>query len=258
MALNFGKGNRSIAFAPTAAFPLNANSYFEDYDLALAAARSAKPAGDTTTKYYFGQEIAVAQMIDSVPQSAKLYIIAPEIVDGAVIGTLQEVGSATLGDDKSIELVDGVLSVKDFGKRYYKYVAETEEQPAHYELTSVDADNVWAAGLEPKVVKEGDELVIGWFEPNPTTAEGVQDQVVVVQGEVAQAKQDIDAIEENIDVVEENLAKAEEKIDSINDRLTDICRPLFVCSIPKNGPNSGEWSLFLYMDIIQSLNDLSL
>ena len=32
MALNFGKGNRSIAFAPTAAFPLNANSYFEDYD----------------------------------------------------------------------------------------------------------------------------------------------------------------------------------------------------------------------------------
>ena len=219
MALNFGKGNRSIAFAPTAAFPLNANSYFEDYDLALAAARSAKPAGDTSTKYYFGQEIAVAQMIDNVPQSAKLYIIAPEMVDGAVVGTLQEVGSATLGDDKSIELVDGVLSMKDFGKRYYKYVAETEEQPAHYELTSVDADNVWAAGLEPKVVQEGDELVIGWFEPNPTTAEGVQDQVVAVQGEVAQAKQDIDAIEENIDVVEENLAKAEEKIDSINDTL---------------------------------------
>lgn len=219
MALNFGKGNRSIAFAPTAAFPLNANSYFEDYDLALAAARSAKPAGDTSTKYYFGQEIAVAQMIDNVPQSAKLYIIAPETVDGAVVGTLQEVGSATLGDDKSIELVDGVLSVKDFGKRYYKYVAETEDEPAHYELTPVDADNVWAAGLEPKVVKEGDELVIGWFEPNPTTAEGVQDQVVAVQGEVAQAKQDIDAIEENIDVVEENLAKAEEKIDSINDTL---------------------------------------
>ena len=54
MALNFGKGNRSIAFAPTAAFPLNANSYFESYDLALAAALTAKPAGDTTTKYYFG------------------------------------------------------------------------------------------------------------------------------------------------------------------------------------------------------------
>ncbi|MBE5925562.1 MAG: hypothetical protein E7270_01015 [Lachnospiraceae bacterium] len=67
MALNFGKGNRSIAFAPTAAFPLNANSYFESYDLALAAALTAKPAGDTTTKYYFGQEIAVAEMIDNVP-----------------------------------------------------------------------------------------------------------------------------------------------------------------------------------------------
>jgi hypothetical protein len=174
MALTFGKGNRSIAFAPTAAFPLNANSYFESYDLALAAARTAAPAGDTNTKYYFGQEIAVAEMIDNVPQSAKLYIIAPEEVDGAIVGTLQEVGSATDGDGKSIELVDGVLSVKDFGKRYYKYIAEEGEVAAHYELTVVDGENAWSAGLEPKIVKEGNEFVIGWFEPNPTTAEGVQ------------------------------------------------------------------------------------
>ena len=212
MALTFGKGNRSIAFAPTAAFPLNANSYFESYDLALAAARTAAAAGDTNTKYYFGQEIAVAEMIDNVPQSAKLYIIAPETVDGVVRGTLQEVGSATDGDGQSIELVDGVLSIKGFGTRYYKYVAETEDVAAHYEPVDVDDEHVWAAGLEPRVVKEGDEYVIGWFEPNPTTVEGVQDQVVAVQGDVEQAKKDIDA-------VEENLVKAEEKIDSINDTL---------------------------------------
>lgn len=210
MALNFGKGNRSIAFAPTAAFPLNANSYFESYDLALAAALTAKPAGDTTTKYYFGQEIAVAEMVDNVPQSAKLYIIAPEAQeDGSVVGTLQEVGSATDGDGKSIELVEGVLSVKDFGKRFYKYIAATETEEAKYELVEVSESNPWKSGLQPRIDAEGN---IAWYEPNPTTIEGVQDQVTGIQGDVEQAQQDIDA-------VEENLVKAEEKIDSINDTL---------------------------------------
>lgn len=210
MALNFGKGNRSIAFAPTAAFPLNANSYFESYDLALAAALTAKPAGDTSTKYYFGQEIAVAEMVDNVPQSAKLYIIAPETQeDGSIAGTLQEVGSATDGDGKSIELVEGVLSVKDFGERFYKYIAATETEEAKYELVEVSESNPWKAGLQPRIDAEGN---IAWYEPNPTTIEGVQDQVTGIQGDVEQAQQDIDA-------VEENLVKAEEKIDSINDTL---------------------------------------
>lgn len=216
MALNFGKGNRSIAFAPTAAFPLNANSYFESYDLALAAALTAKPAGDTTTKYYFGQEIAVAEMIDNVPQSAKLYIIAPEVQeDGSVVGTLQEVGSATDGDGKSIELVDGVLSVKDFGKRYYKYVAAVEGgEAAHYEVTEG-----WVAGLEPKVVLEGEDLVIGWYEPNPTTVEGVKDQVVEVQGEVEQVKEDVNSLDEILNGTEENPGGLVGTVNDINETL---------------------------------------
>lgn len=207
MALNFGKGNRSIAFAPTAAFPLNSNSYFESYDLALAAALTAKPAGDTTTKYYFGQEIAVAEMVNNVPQSAKLYIIAPTVdAEGNVVGTLNEVGSATNGDNASIELVDGVLSVKDFGKRYYKYVAAVEGgAAAHYEITEG-----WVANLEPRVVEENDELVIGWFEPNPTTAEGVKDQVVEVQGEVEQVKDDVKGLEDLLNGTEEAPGLIEE------------------------------------------------
>ena len=124
-------------------------------------------------------------------------------------GNIEEVGSATLGDNKSIELNGGVLSVKDFGKRFYKYVAATETEAAKYELVEVSESNPWKAGLQPRVDAEGN---IGWYEPNPTTIEGVQDQVTGIQGDVEQAQQDIDA-------VEENLVKAEEKIDSINDTL---------------------------------------
>ena len=76
-------------------------------------------------------------------------------------------------------------------------------------MVEVSEENPWKAGLQPRIDAEGN---IGWYEPNPTTIEGVQDQVTGIQGDVEQAQKDIDA-------VEENLGKAEEKIDSINETL---------------------------------------
>jgi hypothetical protein len=70
MAMTFGKGNRSIAFNPTSAFPLDARSYFESYEAALVAAQSAAMAGDTNTNYYFGQTVVVVEN-----EVATLYII---------------------------------------------------------------------------------------------------------------------------------------------------------------------------------------
>lgn len=54
MAMNFGKGNRSVAFNPTSAFPLDARSYFESYDAAVDAAALAKEAGSSESVYYYG------------------------------------------------------------------------------------------------------------------------------------------------------------------------------------------------------------
>ena len=169
----------------------------------------------TSAVAYIGQ---ILSLVDYNAETGEIAEVKAYIIKDAE-GNIEEVGSATLGDDHSIELVDGVLSIKGFGKRYYKYVAENGDVAAHYEAVDVDAEHPWIAGLEPRIVNEDGELVIGWYEPNPTTIEGVQDQVVAAQGDIAQAKQDIADIEDNIDEVEENLAKAEEKIDSINDVL---------------------------------------
>ena len=156
----------------------------------------------------------VGQILSLVDADNNNAVTAYIITDTA--GSIQEVGSATLGDNHSIELDEGVLALKDFGKRFYKYIAATETEESKYELVEVSESNPWKAGLQPRVDSEGN---IAWYEPNPTTIEGVQDQVTGIQGDVEQAQKDIDAVEENIDAVEENLAKAEEKIDSINDTL---------------------------------------
>ena len=67
MSLDFGKGNRSIAFNPTSAFPLDARCYFEDVtgktglQAAQEAAEGAKEVGSTASSYYYGMKLLVKE-----------------------------------------------------------------------------------------------------------------------------------------------------------------------------------------------------
>ena len=143
--------------------PLDSTSVWYDYDLMATYA-----ANDPTA--YVGQVLSLVE--DGV---AKAYIISN------VAGALEEVGSAVVADNKTIVLENGAVAFKDFGKRYYKYNAETEE----YSLQEVDADHPWVAGLEPKVTSENGQLVLGWFEPNSTTLEGVNSALSTLQTSVS-------------------------------------------------------------------------
>ena len=59
MAMNFGKLNFAVGFNRTSAFPLDANSYFENYDTAVTAAAGAAEVGSADSAYYVGQLIIV-------------------------------------------------------------------------------------------------------------------------------------------------------------------------------------------------------
>lgn len=59
MSTEFGKLNFAVGFNRTSAFPLDANSYFEDYDEAVAAAATAAEVGSADSAYYIGQLIIV-------------------------------------------------------------------------------------------------------------------------------------------------------------------------------------------------------
>lgn len=193
MALNFGKLNFAVSFNPQTAFPLDARSYFESYALALEAAGKAEEAGSTTSVYYYGQTLVVNEN-----SKATLYIIQPD-------KTLKEVGSVPVGDGKSIEVVDGQIKLKGFGSGYYKYNSEVEGK---YEFV----ENEFKAGLQPQIAasSEGTGFEIAWFEPNPTTVEGLQSEitalsssVVTLGGKVDTNIEDIQGLDSRIKVVEE-------------------------------------------------------
>lgn len=103
-------------------------------------------------------------------------------------------GTATISidvDNKSVSFVDEegtTISLKDFGKKYYKYVAATESEEARYVEQIVDDSNPWITGLEARTVLEDGKVVLGWFEPNPTTIEGINSQVSSLQTAVDDVK----------------------------------------------------------------------
>jgi hypothetical protein len=169
--------------------PLDTTAVWYDYD-------AMKEYAETGVTAYVGQ---ILGLVDEANETATAYIIIN------TAGALQEVGAAVVVDNLTISFNnDGQLSLKDYGKRYYKYVAEytdettNEKVEAHYELQEVDADHVWLAGLEPKVVSENGKLVIGWYEPNPTTIEGVNDQVAAVQTTVNDLKKVVNDLQTEI------------------------------------------------------------
>lgn len=117
----------------------------------------------------------------------KAYIIKDEA------GTIEEVGSATLGDDKTITLEEGVLSLNNWGKEYYKWVDPVGEEgedgyvAGHHEKYIMVEGDTWPAGLEPKAATATDgTVVLAWYQPSTTTIEGVSSAIASVQNTVAE------------------------------------------------------------------------
>lgn len=168
------------SFARLNGQPLDSSEVYYSLDAAKTYAASAGA--------YIGQKIVVIE---------NNVVTHYSIEDAA--GTLKELGAKPLSDNKSIEINGNVISMHDFGKAFYKYYPETKDaegtvtKEAYYDKVEVSNENPWKAGLEPKVVTENSQLVIGWYEPNPTTIEGVNDQVIAVQGTVTDLQQSVGA-----------------------------------------------------------------
>lgn len=143
MSMDFGKLNFSTSFKPTSAFPLNANCYFESYTSAVAAAATAEEVGSSNTVYHYGQEIAVVEN-----SKATIYVIQPD-------KTLKEVGAAPVGDDTSIEVVDGKIKIKGFA------AAESGAQ-----------------------LRKKSDGTIEWVKPDTSTVEGLQTLVAGLESDV--------------------------------------------------------------------------
>lgn len=188
---DLAKGARwdvGVSIARGNPLPLDANSVFESYaDLETYAAGVLA---------YPGQVVAVVNA-----ESTGIYYLDQD-------KAIKPVGVIPAGDSVSVDMDENdVISLHDFGKAFYKYIPAQGDVAAHYEKVEVSEETPWVAGLEPKVSAEG----LGWYEPNPTTVDGVNSQVTALANRMATAESDIDAIEGAVEAIEADYLKAADK-----------------------------------------------
>ena len=146
---------------------------------------------------------------------------------GDGVWAVPEGSSQVKTDNKTVYTLDDnqTISLKDFGVKYYKYISasgsvETGDYvEAHYEVQIVDSNNPWKAQLEPKVVEEDGELILGWFEPNPTTVEGIQDEILKLNNDISVIKDDVKAIN---DTIANDFYTKSETVDVIRQEITNV------------------------------------
>lgn len=145
---------------------------------------------------YVGQTLVY---VNEAEKTSTAYIIADDA------GTLQEIGAGKVEfDNVTIETnASGKVALKDFGKKYYKWVKTipasgtpgedgyVAEVPGHYEAQVVDETNPWKAGLELRTVNASE---MGWYEPNTETTAGLNSAVTALQGDVTELRNSLSAL----------------------------------------------------------------
>lgn len=138
----------------------------------------------------------------------KIVVIENDIVTHYSIedeaGTLKELGSKPVGDNHSITVgEDGIVSIKDFGTGYYKYIPlEKDENGVNKEGTGCyesELTNGFAENLTLKVkLAANGGYEIAWYAPNTDTTEGVLDTVTGLTQSVETLNNDVDKVEEDV------------------------------------------------------------
>lgn len=182
------------------------------YSLAEAQAYAATDAA------YVGQTLAV---IDSENKNVVFYGIQD------AEGTLKEVGSAPVGDNLSIEIVNGKVQLKNFGKEYYAYVPAVKDEAGNItEESKYVLTEGFKAGLEPRIIVDGENLVIAWYEPGSETVEDVAANVESVSKVVDELDEVLNAEGGLVDQVDELKDQVGTAADDAGNAATGLYKEL--------------------------------
>lgn len=182
------------------------------YSLAEAQEYAATDAA------YVGQTLAV---IDSENKNVVFYGIQD------AEGTLKEVGSAPVGDNLSVEIVDGKVQLKNFGKEYYAYVPAVKDEEGNItEESKYVLTEGFKAGLEPRVIVDGENLVIAWYEPGSETVEDVAANVESVSKVVDELDEVLNAEGGLVDQVDELKDQVGNAADDMGNAATGLYKEL--------------------------------
>lgn len=201
----------AMPFQRTGKFPLDRTDLFSSYADAekYAAGNTADPdtRGLCGTSYV-GQIITVYE-----DDEVTCYKINPD-------RTLEEVGSATVGDNASIVLASGALRLHGF-----------------QEAIAAGSYN----GKQPRINAQGK---LEWFTPDTTTVEGLSSTVAGHTNDIASLQESIEGLEaDKVDKVEGKVLSSNDYTDAEKAKLEGVATGAQVNVIEKVKVNGTEQSI---------------
>lgn len=237
MAMEFGKLNFAVGFNRTSAFPLDANSYFEDYSAAEAAAAGAAVVGSADSAYYIGQllivkdenagvglyQINAGKTLTKFGQASSAYELATKVSALEARCTTIEGKLILATADK-----DGLMSKEDFAKLT---AIETGAQVNKLESVKVDgaaleikdkAVNIDLAGALAPYAKSADVTTALGKKVDAVEGKGLStnDYDAAAVAEVAKIKDKADA--STVTELSGKVTKNTEDISTINGKLAGL------------------------------------
>lgn len=270
MATEFGKLNFAVGFNRTSAFPLDANSYFENYDSAVAAAAGAAEVGSADSAYYIGQVI----IVKDVTKGVGLYQInaAKQLIKFGQASSADELAEAvsalqtrcTTIEGKLILATpekDGLMSKEDFAKLT---AIETGAQENIIESVKVDgtaleitdkAVNIDLAGALAPYAKSADVTTALGMKVDAVEGKGLStnDYDADAVAEVAKIKDKADA--STVTELSGKVTKNTEDISAINGKLVGLTGAMHFIGtsttdpMSEGGPTVENHSTFVSGDV---------
>lgn len=112
-------------------------------------------------------------------------------------------------DNLSVEIIDNIIQLKNYGSNYYAFIPAVKDTSGNItEESKYVLTEGFKAGLEPRVEKTDDGLVISWYEPNTETTDILANE--------------IDKIKTSIEEVTDSLSDLEERLDANSGLVTKI------------------------------------
>lgn len=168
---------------------------------------------------YAKTDAAYVGQILSVINSENNNVIFYGIQDAE--GTLKEIGSSAVGDNVSLEVIDNVIQLKNFGKEYYSFVPAIKDENGNIiENSKYILTQGFKSGLEPRVIFDNETLMIAWYEPGAETIEDIAINIESISKTVDELKEQVGQ-KSNDNIEASGLYSEIERIDiELNNRYT--------------------------------------
>ena len=88
-------------------------------------------------------------------------------------------------DNLSVEILDNVIQLKNYGTSYYRYIPAVKDSAGNItEESKYVLTDGFKAGLEPRVEETTDGLVLSWYEPNNEKIENLEAEIANIENSI--------------------------------------------------------------------------